>query len=144
MQWKHPGSSPPKKFKRVPSAGKMMASIFCDSQGIIMIDYLEQGRTINGTLYADELRRLCQEIASKRGANWLNAFWSCTTMRQLTYSKLRWLLQLTAALNSYPSPPYYPDLAPSDFYLFPKLKTKLRGRRFGSNEGVMEIVNEFF
>jgi histone-lysine N-methyltransferase SETMAR len=43
-----------------------------------------------------------------------------------------------------PHPPYSPDLAPSDFYLFPKLKTKLRGRRLGSNEGVMEAVNEFF
>jgi hypothetical protein len=35
-------------------------------------------------------------------------------------------------------------LAHSDFYLFPKLKTKLRGRRFGSNDGVGEAVNEFF
>jgi histone-lysine N-methyltransferase SETMAR len=41
-------------------------------------------------------------------------------------------------------PPYSLDLAPSDFYLFPKLKTKLLGRRFGSNEGVMEAVNELF
>jgi hypothetical protein len=32
MQWKYPGSSPPKKFKRVPSAGKIIASIFWDSQ----------------------------------------------------------------------------------------------------------------
>jgi histone-lysine N-methyltransferase SETMAR len=43
-----------------------------------------------------------------------------------------------------PNPPYSPDLAPSDLYLFAKLKTKLCGRRFGSNEGVMEVVNEFF
>ena len=28
MQWKHPGSPPPKKFKRVSSARKVMASIF--------------------------------------------------------------------------------------------------------------------
>jgi hypothetical protein len=28
MQWKHPGSYPPKKFKRVLSTGKMIASIF--------------------------------------------------------------------------------------------------------------------
>jgi hypothetical protein len=35
-------------------------------------------------------------------------------------------------------------LAPSDFNLFPKLKTKLRGRCFGSNEGVKEALNEFF
>ena len=45
MQLKHPGSPPPKKLKRVSSAGKVMASVFWDSQGVIKIDYLEQGRT---------------------------------------------------------------------------------------------------
>ena len=29
-----------------------------------------------------------------------------------------------------PHPPYSPDLAPADFFLFPKLKTTLRGHRF--------------
>jgi hypothetical protein len=42
MLWKHPGWSPPKKFERVPSAGKMMASVFWNSQGIIMIDYADE------------------------------------------------------------------------------------------------------
>ena len=51
MQWKHPGSPPPKEFKRVSSAGNVMASVFWDSQGVIIIDYLEQGRTINGENY---------------------------------------------------------------------------------------------
>jgi len=27
-------------------------------------------------------------------------------------------------------PPYSPDLAPGDFWLFPKLKSLLKGRRF--------------
>ena len=36
----------PKKFKRVHSAGKVMASIFWDSQGMIMIDYPEQGLVV--------------------------------------------------------------------------------------------------
>ena len=31
-----------------------------------MIDYIEQGRTINGAYYAGKLSRLCQEIAIKR------------------------------------------------------------------------------
>ena len=67
-QWKRPGSSPPKRFKIVHSAGKVMASIFWESQGVIMIDYLVQGRTINGAYYASELRRLHvrQEIARKK------------------------------------------------------------------------------
>jgi hypothetical protein len=29
-----------------------------------------------------------------------------------------------------PHPPYSPDLAPFDFLLFPKIKLKLKGRRF--------------
>ena len=34
-------------------------------------------------------------------------------------------------------------MAPSDFYLFPKLKSHLRGTQYGSNEGVIETVNEY-
>jgi transposase len=29
-------------------------------------------------------------------------------------------------------PPYSPDLAPADFFLFPKMKIQLKGRRFHS------------
>ena len=61
-----PWLTPPKKFKRVHSAEKVMALIFWDSQGVIMIDYLEQGRTINGAYYASELRRLRQKVPRKR------------------------------------------------------------------------------
>ena len=35
-----------------------------------------------------------------------------------------------------PHPPYLPDLAPSDFFLFPKLKMKLKGRRFQTSEEI--------
>ena len=34
-------------------------------------------------------------------------------------------------------------MAPSDFYLFPKLKSNLRGTQFGSNEGVIMAVIEY-
>jgi len=35
-----------------------------------------------------------------------------------------------------PHPPYSPDLAPSDFFLSPKLKMKLKGRRFQTLEEI--------
>jgi len=35
-----------------------------------------------------------------------------------------------------PHPPHSPDLAPSDFLLFPKLKMKLKGRRFQTLEEI--------
>ena len=34
-------------------------------------------------------------------------------------------------------------MAPSNFYLLPKLKSHLRGSQFGSNEGVIEAVNAY-
>jgi hypothetical protein len=37
---------------------------------------------------------------------------------------------------------YSPDLAPSDFHLFPKLKQFLGGRRFKSDEEVKDVVKE--
>ena len=42
-----------------------------------------------------------------------------------------------------PLPPYSPDMAPSDFYLFPQLKSNIRGAQFGTNEGVIAAVNEY-
>ena len=61
-----PWLTPPKKFKRVHSAGKVMVSISWDNQWVIMIDYLQQGRTIKDAYYAGKLRWLCQEITRKR------------------------------------------------------------------------------
>jgi len=37
-----------------------------------------------------------------------------------------------------PQPPYSPDLAPVDFFLFPKLKPSLKGRRFQALEEIEE------
>ena len=41
-----------------------MTSIFWDSQGVVMIDYLEKGRKISGAYYAGKWRR--EEITRKR------------------------------------------------------------------------------
>ena len=56
---------------------------------------------------------------------------------------------MTAATNCgfkiLPHPQYPPDMeedmALSDFYLFRKLKSYLRGTQYGSNEGIIEAVS---
>ena len=53
MQWKHKDSWTPKKLKVLPSAGKVLLSVFMDAQGVIMVDYLQRGATITGLYYAD-------------------------------------------------------------------------------------------
>jgi histone-lysine N-methyltransferase SETMAR len=41
-------------------------------------------------------------------------------------------------------PPYSPDLAPSDFFLFPELKLFLAGQRFSSNQEAIAAVKRYF
>ena len=40
-------------------------------------------------------------------------------------------------------PPYSPDLAPSDYHLFTKMKVWLATRRFHTNEELMDGVNNW-
>ena len=40
-------------FKKL--AGKVMATVFWDLQGVIYIDYLEKGKTVTGLYYAELL-----------------------------------------------------------------------------------------
>ena len=40
-------------------------------------------------------------------------------------------------------PPYSPDLAPSDFHLFPKLKAAISGTHFQSDDDVILAVDGF-
>lgn len=47
-------------------------------------------------------------------------------------------------LKTMDHPPYSPDLAPCDFWLFSRLKRSLRGRRFADEDEVEEAVNEYF
>ena len=41
-------------------------------------------------------------------------------------------------------PPYSPDLAPSDYHVFRSLKDSLRGQRFGCDEEVVHVINDWF
>ena len=44
-------------------------------------------------------------------------------------------------MKSFLTPAHH--MLPSDFNLFPKLKSHLRGTQLGSNEGVIAAMNEF-
>lgn len=46
--------------------------------------------------------------------------------------------------ESLPHPPYSPDLAPCDFFLFPNMKKWLAGKKFSSNEEVIAETEVYF
>ena len=51
-------STPVVKFRKVISASKVMVSVFWDSEGVLLTDYLEKGKTVTGMYYAGLIRKL--------------------------------------------------------------------------------------
>ena len=108
-----------------------------------MTDNLEQGRTINRAYYAAEVRRLRQEIARKRRVKLTRGFLLLQDNAPAHRSQVAMTYATECVFKVLPHPPYSPDMAPSDFYLFRKLKSNLRETQFGSNEGVIAALNEY-
>jgi hypothetical protein len=65
-QWTGAGCSAPKKTRSVPSAGKVMAVVLWDAEGILCIGYVEKGKTITGEYYSNLLTMLDEKIREKR------------------------------------------------------------------------------
>ena len=84
--------------------------------------------------YARKLQERGDE--NKTRWRWLAAICSCRTtpLPYITscHDGCNWMWIL--------NPPHSPGMVPSDFYLFPKLKSHLCGTQYGSNEGVIEAV----
>ena len=139
MQWKHPGSDPlPRSLREFFSAGKVKASVFWDSQGVIMVDYLEQGRIL-----CSRTEALAPGNCKKRRGKLNRGVLLFQDTAPAHTSQVAMTAATECGFKVLPHPPYSPDMGPSDFYLFPKLKSNLRGTQFGSNEGVIAAVNEY-
>jgi len=66
MEWRHRGSHSPKKFRVQKSARKVLASIFWDQDGILLIHYLPKGQTINAEYYSSLLVQFKGILKEKR------------------------------------------------------------------------------
>ena len=139
-QWKSPSSPRPQMARQSRSSAKSMLIIFFDIRGVVHQEFLPQGRTVNKEFYCDVLRRLRENIRRKRPNLWHAKNWILHDDNAPCHRAL--LVREFLAKNNTPSlphPPYSPDLAPADFFLFPKMKLRLKGRRFGT---IAEIQDE--
>lgn len=143
-EWCEPGSSAPKRVRVQKSAKKVLASVFWDAKGILFIDYLQTGKTINSDYYCNLLNQLDEKIRERRpGLQKKKIIFHQDNAPAHTAQKtIAKITELKYELLQHPA--YSPDLAPSDFWLFPHLKQYLRGKRFSSNEEVIAAVEGYF
>ena len=142
-QWVGPGSHRPKKFKTQPSAGKVMATVFWDAKGVIILDFLPKRSTITGVYYANLLDQLRTAIREKRRGKLSKGVLLQQDNARVHTCKVAMDAVEPNGYEFIPHPAYSPDLAPSDFFLFPNLKKDIRGLHFRPDEEVVTAVEEW-
>ena len=83
------------------------------------------------------MSRLRKAIRKKHPELWKNNLWLLHHDNAPAHSSL--LVRNFLAKNNtliMPQPPYSRDLAPYDFFLFPRLKRPMKGRRFATIEEI--------
>lgn len=136
-QWKTKSSPTPKKARQVKSNVKVMLTVFFDWKGVVYHEFLPRGETINRFRYLQTLRNLREAIRRKRPELWRSGEWVLHHDNAPVHSAL--LIRDYCTKNGMtviPQPPYSPDLAPADFFLFPKLKRPMKGKRFESVDDI--------
>ena len=107
---------------------KVMLFVFFDYRCVVHHEFVPEGQMINKEYYLAVLRRLRAAIRRKRPDSWTDNWWIFHLDNAPSHSSLI----VTEFLAKHETKviaqaPYSPDLAPCDFFLFPKLKYSLRG-----------------
>ena len=131
FEWKNALLPTPKKAKVFKSKTKVMLIAVFDAHGIVYAEFLPQGQTINQHVYTNILWRLMRSVREKRRELWETRSWLLHCYHAPAHNALEFREFLAknniAVLEQ---PPYSPDLASCDFFLFPKLKEVIKETRF--------------
>ena len=110
---------------------KSMLIFFFEQKGTVHKEFVPPGQTVNAAFYVKVLKRLRENVWRKRPNQWRNNTWLLHHDYAPAHAALlTWRFLTDNNMTVVPHPPYSPDHAPRDFFLFPKLKMNLKGRRF--------------
>ena len=127
MRWEH---EHPRWAMKVPSAAKVMGTVFWDAEGLILVEFLECGQTITAARYVQTLHKLRCALCDKcPGRNIIilhdNARPHAACLTSEAIAKMGW--------EVLPHPSYSPDLAPttifSDLWMISCVDNVMRQRR---------------
>lgn len=137
------GSPEPKKLKNDRSPARILATVFWDRFGVLLVDFSDVSTAVTMQSYCGTLGRLRRAIQHRRegmhnaGIVLLHDNThpvhtaACTQM----IHKFGWEL--------FSNPPYSPDLAPSDYHLFRHLKNWLASKHFEDGQELKTSVESW-
>lgn len=142
MVWLAEDEPRPEVLKTGFRSRKRMFTIFFNTQGVVAVDILQDKATITAKYYTEVvlpqvLHNRAEKARTRSGSRLLlhhdnaSAHTAATTVSFVEDSGVQLL----------PHPPYSPDLAPCDFWLFPKIKKAISGRPFSRIQDLARAVH---
>lgn len=138
MAWVGTSDSRPTVAKRERSSVKVLYTFFFTKEGILVQIPTPVGTSVTGTYYAQSiLPAVVKAFREKRPGRKLRIHHDNAPSHSSTivtdYFEENDIILV-------PHPPYSPDLAPCDFWLFPLLKDKLRGTHYSSRHALGSAI----
>ena len=138
-QWKHAGSPRPKKTRQSKSTHKHLMIPFSETTGVIYMHWFPSRQTVNKEYYVEVLWGPRKRFGRKRPALFKSSQWHFHQDNTAVHNCILVTYYLTKmGIKTVPHPPYSPDLAPWDFWLFPKF----RGSCYETIEEMKETVRK--
>lgn len=142
--WALKGAKRPRIAKRTVTAKKVLYAIFFRNTGPIVQIAVPRGRGVSGAFYKNvvlkTLRKKMRKLRPQTGLAYVNLLHDNAPAHK---SSIVTDFLKSEKVNVLPHPPYSPDLAPCDFFLFPKLKKHLSGRRYRSRSALGSAIHQF-
>lgn len=140
MTWRQPGEAPPTSQRPSAFTEKVLYIFFFSADGEVSRIVVPKGSTVTGAYYCEtvlpqverDFRRMHPELQLRLHDD--------NAPPHRCQNVLDYLEEQDITRVCHPA--YSPDLAPCDFWLFPKLKLALRGQRFSSRQSLGRAVSQ--
>ena len=110
---------------------------------VIYMHWVSTGQTVKKEYYVEVLREFRKRFRRKRPTLFKSGQWHFHQDNAPVHNSILVTDYLTKmGIKTVPHPPYSPDLAPCDFWLFPKLREKLKGCRYEKIKEMKKAVTK--
>jgi len=139
--WFGETSPRPKKLRFQKSRVKTVLMIFFGWQSVIHKEFVSEGETINAACYKGVMERLLNRIRRVRSGMCESGDWFLfARQRPVPQRDNRQAVLAQRNVTVLDHPSYSSDLTPADYFVFPKVKSHLKGRLFDSISDIQKAV----
>ena len=139
--WVGPGGDRPTVLRPGFQSRKRLFTVFFNSSGLVALDILPEKTTVTAKYYTEVVLpkvedSICEQRPTIKTSKTLLLHDNAAPHK----AKLTTTYLNERGISVLEHPPYSPDLAPCDFWLFPILKNRLAGRKFDRAQDLAKAV----